>query len=56
MGGSEKVRQQGTGRTEGREGGGEDGWEGAGPPPTTQGLEGRGGNGGGLGGWEPGAP
>ena len=59
MGGSEKGRQQRTGRTEGREGGGQEGREGAGPPPTTEGgedggqrdqREGGRGNGGGLGG------
>ena len=65
MGGSEKWRQQGRGRIEGREGGGQDGREGAGPLPTTEGgedggqrdqSEGGRGNGGGLEGWEPGAP
>ena len=39
MGGSEKGRQQGRGRIEGREGGGQDGREGASPPPTTEGGE-----------------
>ena len=36
MGGSEKGRQQGRGRIEGREGGGQDEREGAGPPPRQR--------------------
>ena len=65
MGGSAKGRQQRTGRIEGREGGGQEGRQGAGLPPTTEGgedggqmnqREGGKGNGDGLGGWEPGAP
>ena len=65
MGGSEKGRHHRTGRTKRREGGGQEGREGAGPPPMTEGgadggqrdqREGVKGNGGGLGGWEPGAP
>ena len=64
MGRSGKGRQQGRGTIEGQEGGGQDGREGSGPPPTTvekmvdRGTRGKGarGNGGGPGGWEPGAP
>ena len=38
MRGNENGRQQGSWRIEGREGGGA-GWEGASPPPTTEGGE-----------------
>ena len=65
MGGNEQGRHQRTGWTKRREGGGQEGREGAGPPPMTEGVEDGGqrdereggrGNGGGLGGGEPSAP